>query len=141
MKTNLRRDSVQDAPFDIILWYVLKNNYLLQEYNQFLIKRSYVFFDTFLLFVHLIEDKSRYYKINIRYTFSSIVLECHLITMFLVFWYRHKNNACFVGIDLALSPKTNSAGHSDQSVVVCNIYQAPNIGSITGDRRLYWARY
>ena len=33
-----------------------------------MIQRSNLFFDLFLLFVRFIEDRSKYYKINIRYT-------------------------------------------------------------------------
>ena len=34
-----------------------------------MIKSSYVFFDLFLLFVRWFDDRSKYYKINIRYTY------------------------------------------------------------------------
>ena len=62
-----------------------KNIYLLQEYDQFSRKSSYVFFDLFLLFVRLIEDRSKYYKINTIYasfpnyiTMASIYDDCYV---------------------------------------------------------------
>ena len=50
-----------------------------------MIKNSYVFFHLFLLLVRLIEDRSEYYKINIRY---ASFFKC--LTMSFIY------DACFV---------------------------------------------
>ena len=66
--TCYRQGPSQDAPFDLILWYIAKTIPTFKEQDQFVIWSSHVFFNLLLLFVRLIKDRSQYYKISFRYT-------------------------------------------------------------------------
>ena len=75
-------------------------------------------FDVFLFWVCYIEDRYNYYRINIRYTSVFGFLQCHLFKMLAVFWFRHRNIFCFVGIVLVLSTKSRIDGYNNKSAVV-----------------------
>ena len=122
------------VPFYLILCYASKNIYLSQEQDKFTIKSSYVYLYLFLQFVSLIEERYKYYEINIIYKYFSKILQCHLFTMLAVFWCRHRNTVYFVGIDLVLSTKIHSASYINQSAAACIIYRATNIEVIVGVR-------
>ena len=84
-----------------------------------------------LLFVSLIGYRSKYYRINIKYT--SVFKFCYIVIYLrclLCFGADTKNN---VGVDI-FSTKAHISGYRNQSVVVCIIYQAPSSGELNGFR-------
>ena len=64
------RGPAQDVPYNIILWYVSKIVYLLQEQEQFSINTSNLFFDLIALIALIVRAfivRYQYYTINFRY--------------------------------------------------------------------------
>ena len=69
-------------------------------------------------FVRSIEDRYKYYRINIRYTSVFDFFTISFITMLAMFRCIHRNIFYFVGIGLVLYTKPRSAGYTNQSTVV-----------------------
>ena len=85
-----------------------------------------MYFDLFLFFIRLIEARSKYYKINIRY--KSVLNFFTMVFIYAAFCVsvQTKKYFMFFVIDLFMYTKKQTSGYRYQSAFVFIICQSPN---------------
>ena len=124
---SIRRDTAWDAPFDLIIWYIVTNSWYIYH----------MYFSTcFSPFVCCIEDRSQYYKIIFNTHLFSNIITMTLHDVLCPIWVQNLKK-CTYWRCISISPASTHSGeqhHHSTTIPLYHLHTA-NIerqGSIRG---------